>query len=74
MVIEFTADQEALLGQIAARTGKDTADVVREAVASVIEHEAWFTQAVQQGRAAAEQGRLVDHDQVMRRVQRRFGG
>ncbi len=74
MTVHFTPtpDQEAKLKRAAARTGRNTAELVAEAVARYLDHEEWFSQAVEQGRASARRGELLEHDDVVARIEQRF--
>ena len=54
--------KKARLQHLAARTGKDAAQLVEEAVDRMLEYDARFVEAVEEGRAAARRGDLLDHD------------
>ena len=73
MEVHLTADREAKLHQLATRTGKDTAQVLEEAVDRLLEYDARFIQAVEEGQASARRGELLEHDEVVQRIQRMFG-
>lgn len=72
MELHFTAEKEALIHQFATRTGKDSAQVVEEAVDRMLEYDARFNEAVEEGRAAARRGDLLDHDEVVERIEQMF--
>jgi predicted transcriptional regulator len=72
MEIHLTPEKEALLRQFAARTGQDTAEVIREAVDRLLEHDSWFRQEVEKGQAQAARGELIDHDEVVKRIEKRL--
>lgn len=69
MEVHFSPDKEARLQQLAIRTGKDTAQVVAEAVDRMLEYDRRFVEAVEEGRAAARRGDLVEHDAVVARIE-----
>jgi predicted transcriptional regulator len=69
MEVHFSPDKEARLQQLATRTGKDTAQVVEEAVDRMLEYEVRFLEAVEEGRAAARRGELLDHDVVVETIE-----
>lgn len=46
MEVHLSAEKEARIRQFATRTGKDTAQVVEEAVDRMLEYDARFVQAV----------------------------
>jgi predicted transcriptional regulator len=70
MEVQLTPETEAKLQELAARTGRDTAHVVAEAVDRLFEYDDYFIEAVELGRAAARRGELLDHDQVVQRIER----
>jgi predicted transcriptional regulator len=73
MEVRVTPELEAELARIAARQGCDTNALVQEVLNRYIEQEARFTEAVQKGIASAERGHLLDHDEVVARIEKRFG-
>jgi predicted transcriptional regulator len=72
MEIHLTPEKEALLRQLAARTGQDTTEVVQEAVDRLLDHEAWFIQEVEKGQLQAGKGELIDHDELVARIEKRL--
>jgi predicted transcriptional regulator len=70
MEVNLSPDKEARLLQFASRTGKDAAQVVEEAVDRMLEYEERFLAAVEEGRASARRGDLLEHDEVVERVDR----
>ena len=69
MEVHFSPDKEARLQQLATRIGKDTAQVVEEAVDRMLEYDIRFVEAVGEGRAAARRGELLEHDAVVERIE-----
>lgn len=69
MEIHFSADKEARLQHVAARTGRDAAALVEEAVDRMLEYNQHFIEAVDEGRAAARRGDLLEHRQVVERIE-----
>jgi predicted transcriptional regulator len=57
---------------VAARTGQDTAQVVQEAVDRLLDHDKWFVQEVEKGQLQAAKGDLVEHDEVVARIEKRL--
>jgi len=57
----------------ATRTGKDTAQLVEEAVDRMLEYDVRFLEAVEEGRAAARRGELLEQEEVVERIERMFG-
>jgi predicted transcriptional regulator len=71
MEVHLTPEQEARLTQLAARIGKkDAQEIVQETVARLLENEARVTEAVKRGIASADRGDLLEHDEVVARVER----
>ena len=68
MEVHFTPDTEARLKQFAALKGKNAAQVVAETVSGMLERRARFIEGVERGIAAADQGDLVEHDEVVSRL------
>jgi predicted transcriptional regulator len=73
MEVHLSPDKEARLRQFATRTGKDTAQLVEEAVDRMLEYDARFIEAVEEGRAAARRGERLEHEEVVERIERTFG-
>lgn len=72
MEVHLSPDKEARLHQFAARTGKDAEQVVEEAVAALLEYNERFIAAVEKGRASACRGDLLEHDEVVERIEQMF--
>lgn len=72
MEVHFNPDTEAQLKQFAARQGKDAAQVVEETVSHMLERQARFIQGVERGIAAADRGDMIEHDEVVNRIDRLF--
>ena len=69
MEVHLAESQEAQLNDLAARTGRGTDELVQRAVARMIEYDARLLEAVERGRAAARRGELVDHDEVVEKIE-----
>jgi predicted transcriptional regulator len=72
MEVHLSPDKEARLQHYAARTGKETAQLVEEAVERMLEYDARFLEAVEVGRADARRGDLLDHEEVVDRIEQMF--
>jgi predicted transcriptional regulator len=72
MEIHVTPEKEALLRQVAARTGQDAAQVIQEAVDRLLDHDKWFVQEVEKGQLQAAKGDLIEHDEVVTRIEKRL--
>src|SRR5208283_150472 len=72
MEVNFTPHTEAQLKEFAARKGKDAAQVVEDTVSNMLERQARFVEGVQRGTASADRGDLIDHEEVVSRIDRLF--
>jgi len=67
--VHFSPDKEARLREFATRTGKDASQLIEEAVDRMLEYEARFIDAVEKGRESARRGDLMEHDEVVARIE-----
>lgn len=72
MEVNLSPDKEARLRQLANRTGKDAEQVVEEAVDRMLEYDERFLAAVEEGRASARKGDLLEHDELVNRIEQMF--
>jgi predicted transcriptional regulator len=72
MEVQLSPEKEARLHLFASRTGRDAAQLVVEAVDRMLEYDARFIDAVEEGRAAARRGELLEHDEVVTRIEAMF--
>ena len=70
MEVHFTPEQEAQLAQIARNSGTDTEHLVKDAALRLVEEDARFRAAVRRGIAQADRGELLDHNEVVARIER----
>ncbi len=73
MEISFAPELEAKLSRIASQTGKGPDEVVRELVASYLDHDEWFRQEVGKGLASLDDGKAVSHEELRRQMDRILG-
>ena len=71
MQLQVPPELEARLNRLAAETGRDADQVALDMLASSVDHDEWFRREVQKGQAAARDGRLLDHDEVIARIEQR---
>jgi predicted transcriptional regulator len=64
MEVHFTPEQEAQLSRIANHAGTDTERLVKDAALRLVEEKNRFSAAVRKGVAQADQGELIDDDEV----------
>ena len=72
MEVHFSPDVETRLQQLAVANGKDAEQLVKDTVARMLENQARFIAGVQKGIEQADRGELVEHKDVLNRVDRLF--
>ena len=72
MNIELSPDQESRLAELAAREGLSASELAVDLLAPYLHDEADFIRAVEQGIASADRGDLVEHADVVRRIEARL--
>jgi predicted transcriptional regulator len=72
MEIPLPDDLESKLARLATRHGRETGSLVVEAVERMVHHEEWFLQQLDEGVAAAEQGKCIEHIEVLKLIERRY--
>lgn len=70
MEVHLTPEKQFQIQQLATRTGRDAAQIVEEAVDRLLEYDARFIAAVEKGRESARRGELIEHDELVERVER----
>lgn len=74
MNLQVPPELEAKLTRLAAETGRTADQVALDLLASSIDHDEWFRSEVEKGRASAREGRLLEHDDIAARMDRRYRG
>ena len=69
MEVNLSPENEAKLQHFASRTGRQPAQLVQEAVDRMLEYDARFVEAVEEGRAASRRGDLLEHHEVVARIE-----
>ena len=72
MNLQVPPELEAKLTRLAAETGRTADQVALDLLASSVDHDEWFRAEVEKGRAAVREGRLIEHDDVAARMDRRY--
>jgi len=70
MEVHLNPEQEAELSELASRKGRDADTLAQEVLDFYLKHEARFVEAVKRGIASADRGNLIEHDEVLARVNR----
>jgi predicted transcriptional regulator len=74
MDLQVPPELEARLARLAAQTGRTVDEVAVDLLASSMDHDEWFRTEVEKGHVAAREGRLLEHDDVVTRMDRRYRG
>ena len=74
MELHVPPELEAKLTRMAAETGRTAGQVALDLLASSVDHDEWFRAEVEKGRTATREGKLLDHDDVAARMDRRYRG
>jgi len=72
MDVQLSPDVEAEITRRATSAGKAPAEVVQELIATALAEEARFLAAVEVGFAELDAGQFVTHEEVGKRIERRF--
>jgi len=64
MEVHFTPEQEEQLSQIASKEGMDAERLVKDAALRLIDQNARFRAAVQQGIAEADRGQFIEEEEM----------
>ena len=70
MEVHFSPDVETRLQQVASANGKDAEQLVKDTVARMLENQTRFVAGVQRGIEQAGRGELVEHKEVLKRIDR----
>jgi predicted transcriptional regulator len=70
MEVHFSPDIETRLRQVASANGKDAEQLVKDTVARMLDNQARFIAGVQRGIAQADRGELIEHEDVLKRIDR----
>jgi predicted transcriptional regulator len=72
MEVHFPPDVETRLQQVASASGKDAEQLVMETVNRMLQNQARFIGEVQHGIEEADRGELIEHEDVLKRINRLF--
>ncbi len=70
MRIDFTPEQEAELKKVAANSGTDSEQLIRDAALALIEQDRKFRAAVQEGLAQADRGEFIEEAEMSERLEK----
>jgi predicted transcriptional regulator len=74
MEVRLNLDLQAKLAELASQQGRDTEELMVEAVKRMVNYDQWFMREVEKGKSAADRGELVDHDDIQKLIDRRYPG
>lgn len=74
MNLQVPPELEAKLTRLAAESGRTVDQVALDLLSNSVDHDEWFRREVEKGRLSAREGRLLDHDEVASRIDRRYRG
>jgi predicted transcriptional regulator len=72
MEVNLNSDLQDRLARLAAQQGHDTETLAREAIERLVDYDEWFIREVDKGLAQIEQGKVLTHEQVGARLERRL--
>ena len=72
MEVHLNPDVQAKLGKIAAARGSDAEMLAREAIEQFVDYDEWFIREAEKGIASADRGKLLSHEEVGARLERRL--
>jgi len=73
MDLHVPPELEAKLSRLAAESDRNVDEYALDLLTRLADHGEWFRREVEQGRASAREGRLIEHDAVASRVSQRYG-
>ena len=74
MEVRLDPDLQAKLAQLASKQGRDTEELIADAVERMVNFDQWFMREVEKGISAADRGEMVDHSDVQKLIDRRYPG
>jgi predicted transcriptional regulator len=70
MEVHFSPEVETRLQQLASANGKDAEQLVEDTVVRMLENQVSFIAGVQRGIEQADRGELLEHADVLKRIDR----
>jgi predicted transcriptional regulator len=72
MELHVPPELEAKLNRLAEGTGRNAAQLALDLLTTSLEHDEWFRREVEKGRLSAREGRLLDRDELVSRIDKRY--
>ncbi len=74
MEIQLAPDLQAKLTRLASESGRDTQALIQEAIERFVDYDEWFLREVDKGLAAADQGQLLEHEEIGKLINNQYPG
>ena len=74
MELHVPPDLEARLNRLAETAGRTAEQLALDLLATSVEHDEWFRREVEKGRASSRAGRLLDREELISRIEKRYRG
>ena len=74
MEVQISPELETKLSRLAAEQGRDSAELVREAVERLVDYDSWFVREVEKGLEKIEQGETLSHEEVGAKLEQLLAG
>ena len=74
MEVNLDSGLYARLTHLAAQQGRESEALAREAIERLVDHDEWFIPEVDKGLAQIGQGKVLTHEQVGERIEKRLAG
>ena len=72
MELRVPPDLEARLNRLAETVGRTPEQLALDLLATSVEHDEWFRSEVEKGRVSARAGRLLDRNELVARIEKRY--
>jgi predicted transcriptional regulator len=70
MQVNLPPELQAKLDRIAAKQGREPESLLNEAVERFVGYDDWFIQQVEKGLAQVERGEVLEHEELVARVEK----
>ncbi len=72
MDLHVPPELEAKLNRLAAGTGHNAEQVALDLLTNSVEYDGWFRREVETGRVSAREGRVLDREDLLARIDKRY--
>ena len=72
MHLQIPSELAEQLARLATQTGRTADEVALDLLRNSVEHDEWFRAEVEKGRLSATEGTLLDHQEVVARMESRY--